>query len=458
MSEASAGELAHTLQPRHVAMISLGGIIGAGLFVGSAAAITLSGPSVVLSYAACGLLVFLIMRMLGEMAVARPGLGSFAEYSSMSLGRWAGFMTGWLYWYFWVITVGAETIAGANLVHHMLLPWQDVPVWAIGLVLIVAMTATNLLSVRSYGEFEFWFASLKVGAIVVFIVIAAAYVFGFGPGLAAASANLTAHDGLFPKGLMAPLAAVPVVIFSMMGSEVATIAAAETRAPAENVARAARTVSLRILIFYVLSIALILCVTPWNSLTAGESPFVHSMELMHIPGAAAVLSAVVLTAVLSCLNSGLYITSRMLYELARRGDAPARFARVSAARVPSLGILIGGLAGFLAALASIYSPDKVFLYLLQTSGDIILFIYMVIAFGQIRFRRVLQAQGERPALPMWMFPWLSYAVIGGIILVLVVMAFTPDQRQQLAASALSVLIATAAWFVRRSRSQASGAA
>lgn len=456
MSEASAGELAHTLQPRHVALISLGGIIGAGLFVGSAAAITLAGPSVVLSYAGCGLLVFLIMRMLGEMAVARPGLGSFAEYSSMSLGRWAGFMTGWLYWYFWVITVGAETIAGANLLHHMVLPWQDIPVWIIGLVLIVAMTATNLMSVRSYGEFEFWFASLKVAAIVVFIVVAAAFVFGFGPGVAVASANLTAHGGLFPKGLMAPLAAVPVVIFSMMGSEVATIAAAETRAPAENVARAARTVSLRILIFYVLSISLILCVTPWDTLAAGESPFVHSMELMRIPGAAAVLSVVVLTAVLSCLNSGLYITSRMLYELARRGDAPARFAEVSSARVPALGILIGGVAGFLAALASIYSPDQVFLYLLQTSGDIILFIYMVIAFGQIRFRRGLDAAGERPALPMWMFPWLSYAVIAGIVVVLVVMAFTPDQQQQLVASAVSVLIAAVAWLVRKRRVQVAG--
>ena len=445
--------LAHSLLPRHVAMISLGGIIGAGLFVGSSAAISIAGPGVLVSYTLSGFLVFLIMRMLGEMAVARPGAGSFSEYTALSLGHWAGFMTGWLYWYFWVITVGVETIAGAGLLQQ----WIPLPEWLIGFVLILAMTATNLGSVRAYAEFEFWFASLKVTAIVVFILVGLAYIFGFGPGPAATTAVLTGHGGLFPKGIGAAFAAIPVVIFSMMGSEVATIAAAETEDPATNVARAGRTVSLRILVFYVASIAIIVSVLPWNSIVPGTAPFAQTLAAMHIPGASLMMSIVVITAVLSCLNSGLYITSRMLYELARRGDAPAMFAVTRAGRVPRIGILVGTAAGFAAALASILSPHGVFLFLVDTSGAIILFIYALVACGEISLRRQLEARGEPIALKMWFFPWLSYAVVAGIFLVLASMAFMPGQGVQLALSALSVACTMLAYALRR-RMGASAAA
>jgi len=437
--------LAHSLQSRHVSMISLGGIIGAGLFVGSSAAISMAGPSVLITYALCGTLVFLIMRMLGEMAVARPGLGSFAEYSAASLGHWAGFMNGWLYWYFWVITVAVETIAGATLLQH----WIPAPVWVIGLVLITAMTATNLLSVRTYAEFEFWFAFLKVASIAVFIVLGLGFVFGFGTGPAAAAQVLAGHGGLFPHGFAAPFIAIPTVIFSMMGSEVATIAAAETSDPAGNVARSARTVSLRILIFYVASIGLIVSIAPWDSIVPGDSPFTKTMTLMHVPGAAVAMQIIVVTAVLSCLNSGLYVTSRMIFELARRGDAPAIFARVSTNQVPRLGILLGSAAGFVAALASIISPTGVFLFLIDTSGAIILFIYLLIALGQIRMRQRLEAEGRVLKLKMWFFPALSYGVIFSIAAVLVLMAVTPGQFIQVALSALSVAVIIAAFMARR---------
>jgi GABA permease len=443
-------DLAHTLRPRHVTMISFGGIIGAGLFVGSSAAIGVAGPAVVLSYGASGLLVFLIMRMLGEMAVARPGVGSFAEYAALSLGRWAGFMTGWLYWYFWVITVGVETIAGAKLLQ----PWIasagiDAPVWALGLVLVSVMTATNLFSVKAYGEFEFWFALLKVSAIALFILVGFGFLFFFVPGPAPVWANLTSDGGLFPKGYGAVLAAIPIVIFSMMGSEVATIAASETADPAAAVARAARTVALRILVFYVLSIVVIVSVTPWRSLAPGYSPFITSLATMHIPGAATAMSVVAITAVLSCLNSGLYITSRMLFELGKSGDAPRALACVSGNRVPVRGILIGCVAGYLAAIAAIWSPGVVFLFLINTSGAIILFIYMIIAIGEIRLRRAMERRGERPALRMWLFPWLSYAVIGGIAIVLALMAFDSDQRSQVVWGTLSVISVGAAYVLRR---------
>jgi GABA permease len=446
----TAGALAHTLRPRHVTMIALGGIIGAGIFVGSSAAINIAGPGVLVSYALGGLLVFFIMRMLGEMAHARPGLGTFAEYAALGLGRWAAFMTGWLYWYFWVITVGVETIAGAKLLQ----PWLqhsgiDAPVWEIGLVLVSAMMATNLFSVRTYGELEFWFALLKVASISAFIVIGIAFLAFFGPALTHTYQTLTGDGGVFPNGLQAVLAAIPIVIFSMMGSEVATIAAVESTRPAENIARAVRTVALRILIFYVLSIAVVIAVVPWRTLPVGYSPFIVALNVMHIPGSAAVMSVIVLTAVLSCLNSGIYITSRMLHELARSGDAPKSFAATAGNRVPWLGIILGSAVGFLAATASIVSPNGVFLFLINTSGAIILMIYMVIALGQIRLRYRLEREGVHLGLKMWLFPWLSWAVIAGICAVLILMAITPELRKQLFWSTVSVAIIALAYIVRQ---------
>lgn len=442
--------LAHTLRPRHVTMIALGGIIGAGIFVGSSAAINIAGPGVLLSYALGGLLVFFIMRMLGEMAHAKPGLGSFAEYAALGLGRWAAFMTGWLYWYFWVITVGVETIAGAKLLQ----PWLqqsglEAPVWEIGLVLVSLMTATNLLSVRTYGELEFWFALLKVVSITAFILVGIVFIAVFGPALTHVYQTLTGDGGLFPNGLRTVLTAIPIVIFSMMGSEVATIAAVESDRPAENIARAVRTVALRILIFYVLSIAVVIAIVPWRTLPVGFSPFIVALNAMRIPGAAPVMAVIVLTAVLSCLNSGIYVTSRMLHELARTGDAPQSFAVTAGNQVPRPGILLGSAVGFLAATASIVSPNGVFLFLINTSGAIILMIYMIIAVGEIRLRRKLESEGVHLSLKMWLFPWLSWGVVAGIGLVLVLMAITPDLRKQLLWSAASVIVVAIAYVVRQ---------
>jgi GABA permease len=437
-SSAPAG-LARTLKSRHVAMISFGGIIGAGLFVGSSGAIAKGGPGVFVTYAASGLLVFFIMRMLGEMAVAKPGQGSFVEYSALALGRWAGFVTGWLYWYFWVFTVGAETVAGAKLLHQIGL---EAPLWAIGCSLVVVMTMTNLLSVRAYGEVEFWFSLIKVSAIAAFIAIGAGFIGLFHRH--DALHTLTGHGGLLPNGVVGLLAAVPLVIFSMMGSEVATIAAAESANPAVNVARAARTVALRILLFYVISILLIVMILPWNSIIVGSSPFKPVLDLIGIPWTSTVLSVIIITAVLSCLNSGLYITSRMLYELSASNHAPKFLADTAKNRVPMAGIMVGCVAGLLAALAQLYLREDVFTLLASTSGDIILFVYMIIVLAQIRQRRKLEAQGIELQLKMWLFPWLSYAIILGIVGVLILLAFIPEQRSTLLLSCVTVLVVGAA--------------
>jgi L-asparagine transporter-like permease len=418
--------LAHSLKPRHVTMISIGGIIGAGIFVGSSVAIHIAGPAVLATYFLCGLLIFVIMRMLGEMAMARPGVGSFTGYTSLGLGPWAGFTNAWLYYYFWVITIAVEAIAGAN----MLMPFIPLPMWALAALLIGAMTAVNLFSVKTYGEFEFWFASLKVVTIVGFISLGLGYVFGFGPGLAALAAQFNAHGGALPSGWSAIFLAIPTVIFSMMGSEVATIAAVETEDPARNVVRSGRTVALRIMFFYLGSIAVIQAILPWDQVVPGKSPFVAALGLIHVPGAEAIIGAVIFTAIISCLNSAIYVTSRMLHEMAQRGDAPGTFGLLSARKVPAKGILVSAVLGFGVVMTSVLSKDGLFAFLVQSSGATILCVYLLIAFAQIHLRKRLERTGEALQIKVWLFPVVSYAAVLSILAVLVMMLLSSEERTE----------------------------
>lgn len=442
--------LGHTLQTRHVTMIALGGVIGAGLFVGTGSTIRAGGPGVVLAYGACGLLVLLVMRMLGEMAVAQPGRGSFAEYAALALGPWAGFTIRWLYWYSWVFTVGAETVAGAKLLHEAGFP---APVWVTGLGLVVAMTAVNLVSVRSYGEIEFWFASIKVAAIAAFVVTGVAFVSVLGAGPQRAMATLVGYGGWLPRGWGGLLGAMPVVLFSMLGSESVTIAAAESQDPGGNVARAVRTVALRIGIFYVCSVFLITAIVPWNTLVAGSSPFNRALDIIGIPGSAQIMSVIILTAVLSCLNSGLYITSRMLYELGRKGDGPPFLQRTARNQTPIVGIVIGCVSGAVAALSQLFLRQDVFTLLAGSSGAIALFNLMLIALAQIRRRRQLEAAGAPVPLKMWLFPWLSYAVVAAIGALMVLFAVVPEERVTLVLSSMTVIVVLSAWRLCRMRSR-----
>jgi L-asparagine transporter-like permease len=441
----SSAALAHSLKPRHVTMISIGGIIGAGIFVGSSVAIHIAGPAVLASYFLCGLLVFVIMRMLGEMAIARPGLGSFTGYTSLGLGPWAGFTNAWLYAWFWVITVAVEAIAGAN----MLTPFIPLPMWALSALLIGAMTGVNLLSVKTYGEFEFWFASLKVVTIIGFIALGLGFVFGFGPGLAALAHQFTAHGGAAPTGLATIFLAIPTVIFSMMGSEVATIAAVETEDPARNVVRAGRTVALRIMVFYIGSIAVIEAILPWDQVVPGKSPFVAALAVIHVPGAEAIIGAVIFTAIVSCLNSAIYVTSRMLFEMAQRGDAPAVFAQVSQRKVPAIGIIAASLFGYGVVLTSVVSPGGLFAFLVQSSGATILCVYLLIVFAQIMLRRRLERAGEALSVKVWLFPLVSYIAAASILAVLVMMLLSPDEFSEVALSAAVFVACLVAWLFRQ---------
>jgi len=445
------GHLQPGLKRRHMTMISIGGIIGAGLFVGTGPILNQAGPATVLTYLLTGCLLILIMRMLGEMAVAQPSVGSFSDYSRMALGNWAGFSIGWLYWYFWAIVVGFEATVAAGIIGQYV---PSLPPWLIALALVLLLTATNLYSVGSYGEFEFWFASIKVVAIILFIVLAILFLLGLFPTSSPGFSNLYAKGGFFPHGVLAMFSGVATVIFAFVGAEIVTIAAAESNEPEEGVARATNAVIYRILLFYVVSVFFVACVLPWNTPFSSEavlkSPFTLALERMGIPGSGTLMNLVVLTAVLSVLNSSLYTTSRMLFALTRHNDAPGFFTNTTRRGVPMWAILAGTSFAYISVAIYYFFPGEIFTWLINASGAIALFVYLLIATSELVMRRRIERENpEALRLRMWFYPWLTYLSIAGIVAVLIAMFFISSLRPLIIASLISLAVILVAYVLRR---------
>lgn len=422
-------------------MISIGGIIGAGVFVGSSAAIATIGPAVVLSYISAGIVVFAVIWLLARMAMDQPGLGSFTEYVRTALGDGAGFMAGWLYWWFWVVVVAIEALAGAKTVQTWL-PMLEI--WQIGLGLMVILTAVNLASARSYGEFEFWFASIKVVAIVGFILVAAGWLLGVGNPASPGLSHLTAHQGFAPFGWTAIFAGITTVIFSMVGAEIVTVAAAESAESNKTMSRLAANVVLRILLFYVLSIALILCIVPWTDFKSGDSTFAIALARVGIPGAAVIMNIVVLTAVLSCLNSGVYVTARVLFVLADKGDAPRWLTAVNKRQVPARAILLGSAFGFLVMAMTWVTPEKLFTFLLNSCGALMLFTYLFVAAAHFKFpysKPELRTAGGAHII--------AGAAALAMLAVMVAMSLMPAKQPEMWASLTCLGVIVVALIVKR---------
>ncbi|MET7789747.1 amino acid permease [Streptomyces sp900116325] len=448
------------LKNRHLSMIAIGGVIGAGLFVGSGAGIAAAGPAILLSYALVGLMVVFVMRMLGEMAAARPSSGSFSAYADRALGRWAGFSIGWLYWFFWVVVLAVEATAGAKILEGWV---PGVPQWAWALIVMVVLTATNLVSVSSYGEFEFWFAGIKVVAIAAFVVVGLLAVFGLLPGSdnpGSGLAHLTDSGGFFPHGPGAILTGVLMVVFSFMGSEIVTLAAGESENPQRAVQKATNSVIWRIAVFYLGSIFIVLTLLRWNDASIlKDGSYVAALNSIGIPHAGQVMDVIVLTAVLSCLNSGLYTASRMAFSLGERGDAPKAFARTNKRGVPRAAILSSVVFGFVAVFFNYQWPDTVFQFLLNSSGAVALFVWLVICFTQLRMRGIiLRESPEKLVVRMWLFPYLTWATIAMISFVLVYMLTDDSGREQVLLSLLVAAIVVAISLVRDVRQRRAGAA
>ncbi|MEU1115522.1 MULTISPECIES: amino acid permease [unclassified Streptomyces] len=438
------------LKNRHLSMIAIGGVIGAGLFVGSGSGIAAAGPAILVSYALVGTMVVLVMRMLGEMAAARPASGSFSTYADQALGRWAGFSIGWLYWFFWVVVLAVEATAGAVILNGWI---PAVPQWGWALIVMLVLTATNLVSVGSYGEFEFWFAGIKVVAIGAFVVIGLLAVFGVLPGSdnpGDGFGHLTDAGGFMPKGAGAILTGVLMVVFSFMGSEIVTLAAGESEDPQRAVTKATNSVIWRIGVFYLGSIFVVITLLPWNdkSITKDGS-YVAALNSIGIPHAGQVMNVIVLTAVLSCLNSGLYTASRMAFSLGQRGDAPKAFARTNSRGVPQAAILGSVVFGFVAVWFNYQWKDTVFDFLLNSSGAVALFVWLIISFTQLRMRGIiLREQPEKLVVKMWLFPYLTWVTIAMISFVLVYMLTDEAGRKQVLLSLLAAAFVIAFSLVR----------
>ncbi|WP_051784703.1 amino acid permease [Lentzea aerocolonigenes] len=421
------------LHPRHVTMIALGGVIGAGLFVGTGAGIALAGPAVLISFTAAGLLALLIMRMLGEMAAEHPSGGAFSVHAEKAIGPWAGFTVGWLYWSAVGVVLAVEATAAAKIAAAWI---PAVPQWTWVLVFMSTLTAVNLANVRNFGEFEFWFAGLKIAAIVLFLALGAAAIAGLFPGIE--SPGITNLEDFLPNGWSGVLAGFMTVVFAFGGLEVVTIAAADAEDPKQAIKKAVRTSITRLLVFYLGSMAVVVTLLPWNDSRVGTSPYVAVLDRLGIPAAGQIMNVVIFVALLSAINATLYAAARVLCSLAERGEAPKALLDKTNG-VPRNAVLASAAFGFFSVVLNYLWPDTVFLVLLNAVGSVILVVWGFIAISQIRLRRTM----NNPAVPMWGYPYLSWLTLTAIVAIILLMLSDEQARVQILSTGALVAVVTA---------------
>ncbi|GHH11799.1 amino acid permease [Streptomyces rubradiris] len=446
------GSLSHGLKQRHLSMIALGGVIGAGLFVGSGSGIAAAGPSIVVAYALSGVLVMLVMRMLGEMSAAYPSSGSFSAHAERAIGPWAGFAAGWSFWVLLCTAVGIEGMGAAKIVQGWL---PGTPQWMWVALFMVVFCGTNLAAVKNFGEFEFWFAALKVGAISLFLILGVLAIAGVLPGTDAPGAsNLT---DFMPNGGDGLVIGLLASVFAYGGLETVTIAAAESQDPVRGVARAVRTAMFRIAVFYIGSMAVVVTLVPWDSKDVAnpdKGPYVATLERLDIPGAGQLMQVIVLVALLSAMNANIYGASRIAFSLVERGQGPKVLARLSGG-VPRIAVVTSSVLGFVCVLLNYWRPDDIFKWLLNMIGAVILVVWIFIAVSQLLLRRRIEREApERLVVRMWAFPWLTWVALAGMAAIFVLMWREPDTRTQLYSSGgMALFLAAVGYAWQRLRAK-----
>ncbi|MDB6103038.1 MAG: D-serine/D-alanine/glycine transporter [Gammaproteobacteria bacterium] len=425
---ADEGALTRSLKSRHIQLIALGGTIGVGLFLGSAGAIHKAGPGLLLSYAIGGIAIFFIMRALGELLTYRPVAGSFASYAEEFVGPFAGFVTGWSYWFMWVVTAMAELTAIGIYVHFWL---PDVPQWLPGLCALAILYGTNTLAVRIYGELEFWFALLKVVTIVALILAGLAVIFfklgALGP--TASFSNLWTHHGFMPFGLLGVLLTLQIVMFAYQGVELIGVTAGEAENPSVVLPRATNSIIFRILIFYVGALLVIMSLIPWDQLDPNTSPFVLMFDKMGIPGAANIINVVVITAAASSCNGGIFSTGRMLYALALNRQAPKAFGRLNKRHVPAAGVHASAAVMLIGVILNYLVPKEVFTWVTSISLIGTLWTWIIIMYSHSKYRQAVEQGRVRAVtyrMPAW--PYANWAVIIFLGVVAAMFALDADTR------------------------------
>jgi amino acid transporter, AAT family len=439
-------QLQRGLEERHITLMSLGAAIGVGLFLGSATAIKLAGPGIILGYAFAGMIMFFIMRALGEMAIQKPVAGSFSQYARDYLGALPGFLTGWNYWFLWVVTCMAEITAAGIYMEYW---FPEVPRWIWALAALVIMASVNFLNVKAYGELEFWFALIKIVTIIFMIVSGLGMiVLGIGNGgIATGISNLWENGGILPNGITGVLMSLQMVMFAFLGIEMIGITAGEVKNPEKTLSKAIDTVFWRILIFYVGALFVIMSIYPWTEIGAQGSPFVLTFDKLGIPAAAGIINFVVLTAALSSCNGGIFSTARMLFNLAENDEAPKSLGKLNKNGVPSAAVVVTAGALLIGVVLNYLVPAKVFTWVTAISTFGAIWTWSMILLSQIKYRKSLtptQLRGLKYKMPL--FPFTSYFSLAFLLLVVGLMAFFPDTRIALIVGPLWLGILTAFYY------------
>lgn len=444
--------LKRELKNRHIQMIALGGAIGTGLFYGSAESIHMAGPAVVISYLVAGAVIFLIMRALGEMAVDYPTSGAFSYFAYQNWSKRAGFVSGWNYWFNYILVSMVELVVVGAYVQFW---FPQMPPWLTAAIFLVAITCANLISVKAFGEFEFWFAIIKVVAVVAMIVVGLVIIFaGYAGQPAPGFSNLVAHGGFFPNGVWGAVAALVVVMFSFGGVELVGITAGEADNPKRTIPMAINQIVYRILIFYVGALLVITAVYRWDMIDGKTSPFVEMFNGVGFSAAAHVLNVVVITAAMSVYNSGLYSNGRMLMSLAQQGNAPAYLKHVNKRGVPVAGVLTSSAITVIAVVVSFFLPGQAFGYLMSIATAAGIINWTMIMITQWKFRKRIGAEAAtKLEFKLPGFPYVNWIVIAFLALVVVVMTLNPDYLPAVIVGPLWLIVLLVAYQIKSSSSR-----
>lgn len=427
-------QLKRGLKNRHIQLIALGGAIGTGLFLGSAGVLKSAGPSMILGYAICGFIAFLIMRQLGEMIVEEPVAGSFSHFAHSYWGRFPGFLSGWNCWVLYILVGMSELTAVGKYVHYW---WPEIPTWVSAAVFFLMINAINLTNVKVFGETEFWFAIIKVAAIVGMIALGSYLLVSGDGGPQASVSNLWAHGGFFPNGVGGLVMALAIIMFSFGGLEMLGFTAAEADSPKTVIPKAINQVIYRILIFYIGALVVLLSLTPWDGLLASlnasgdaysGSPFVQVFSMLGSDTAAHVLNFVVLTAALSVYNSGTYCNSRMLLGMAEQGDAPRALAKVDGRGVPVRALLVSAAITLVAVALNYFVPQQALELLMSLVVATLVINWAMISYSHLKFRQHLVRQGQAPLFKALWYPYGNYLCLAFVAFILIIMLMIPGIR------------------------------
>lgn len=430
-------ELKRELANRHVQLIAIGGTIGTGLFLGSGKAIQQAGPSIMITYLIVGIALFFVMRALGELLLSKAGYQSFTDIAEDYLGPRAAYITGWTYWFCWIMTAMADVIAVGVYVQY----WFDIPQWVPAIICVIILLGLNLLTVKSFGELEFWFALIKVITILALIGLGIILlVIGFKTDAGSVTVrNLWEHGGMFPNGILGFLFSFQMVVFAYVGVELVGVSAAETANPEKNIPSAINKIPLRILFFYVGALFVLLCINPWTELSATESPFVRTFSLVGIPIAAGIINFVVLTSAASACNSGMFSTSRILYNLGKNDQASPRFSKLNKNHVPRNSLLISTVVISVGALLSKLIPDQAFGIVTTISAICFIWVWGVILICHLKYKKARPDLHAASKFKAPFTPAVNYAVLVLFAFILIIMLFADETRP--------ALLCTPLWFV-----------